>query len=107
LTILPSFGVLARGLVFGPFTYFLVYFLPFIWIGNLVLVLAFKRVGFIPAAGAKFLFLFLVANIYFNFHIVPKLFLQMMGLNQFATALAGGMIAWLIYKIYGRFITRN
>lgn len=115
LAILPSLGVLARGAVFGPFTLFLVYFLPFIWLGNLVLILAFKglfsKFGFFLsgfAAGlAKFIFLLAAANIYFYFHVVPSLFLQAMGLNQLATALAGGLTAFLIFKLNGQLISRS
>jgi hypothetical protein len=107
LAILPSLGVLARGLVFGPFTFFLFYFLPFIWIGNLLLILTFKKFGFVVASFSKFLFLYLVANIYFNFNIVPKIFLTSMGLNQLATALVGGIIAFTIFKIYGQFKLRS
>ncbi len=110
LAVFPSLGVLARGLVFGPFTYFLVYFLPFIWLGNLILILTFKKCfsrfkyifSVILASGAKFLFLFIIANIYFKFSIVPALFLQSMGFSQLATALAGGLISWLIFYIYGK-----
>lgn len=102
LAVLPSLGVLARGLVFGPLTLFLVYFLPFIWLGNLVLILSFKRFGFIGAACAKFLFLFLLANIYFRLSVVPAVFISLMGLNQLATALSGGLIALLILKICPR-----
>jgi hypothetical protein len=99
LAIFPSLGVLARGLIFGPFTWFLVYFLPFIWLGNLILIIVSKKFNLIFAAFTKFLFLFLVANIYFSFHIVPKVFLVTMGLNQLATALAGGFIILLWLKI--------
>jgi len=116
--IFPSLGVLARGVIFGPFTPFLMYFLPFIWLGNLFLIFIFlslisadKRYGFIIAGGVagvgKFLLLFLFANIYFKFSVVPAVFLQVMGLNQLATALAGGLIAYLIFKIYGKFVTRG
>jgi hypothetical protein len=133
LAVLPSLGVLARGLVFGPFTYFLVYFLPFIWLGNLILIVAFRNVyefqlkrdptsfklknafskllevGSLVGlpAFAKFLFLFLIANIYFKFSIVPMLFVTTMGLNQLATALAGGAVSLLIFKLYGGLIKRN
>jgi hypothetical protein len=105
LAIFPSLGVLARGLIFGPFTYFLVYFLPFVWIGNLILIFGFKnllpKAGYVfsvfGAGAAKFLFLLAFANIYFKLSIVPALFLQTMGLNQLATALAGGLAFYIIY----------
>lgn len=119
LAILPSLGVLVRGIVFGPMTMFLVYFLPFIWMGNFLLIYIFKFIynfkytansagakngaykffaGFAGASLGKFVFLFLVANIYFNFGVVPAIFLQAMGLFQLFTALAGGAIAFIIYK---------
>ena len=112
LAILPSLGVLSRGLIFGPFTYFLIYFLPFIWLGNLILILVFKNLfshfghvlSSILSAVVKFLFLFVIAGIYFKFSIVPAGFMQSMGLNQLATALAGGLISFLIFKLYGQFI---
>lgn len=115
LAILPSFGVLARGIIFGPFTLFLVYFLPFIWIGNLILILVFKnlfsRLGFvfsgISASVLKFLFLLATAFIYLKFSIVPAVFLQAMGLNQLATALAGGLIAFIIYYGHRKFNSRG
>ena len=110
LIILPGLGVLSRGLVFGPLTVFLAYFLPFIWLANLVLILVFKRYFFrsnyllsvLFAALAKSLFLFMVANIYLEFSIVPGVFLQSMGINQFLTALAGGAISLIIFNLYGR-----
>ena len=42
LSIFPSIAVLLRGVIFGPFTYFLIYFLPFIWLANLILIFSFK-----------------------------------------------------------------
>lgn len=115
LIILPSLGVLGRGIIFGPFTYFLVYFLPFIWFGNLILILFFKKLyrtfdsklshsrfflAVFCASAVKFLFLMAVANLYFGLNLVPKLFLQVMGINQLFTALAGGAIAWFILNFY-------
>jgi len=110
LSVLPSLGVLARGIIFGPLTMFLIYFLPFIWLGNLVLILSFKflfsKFKFVLSAGfasaIKFLFLFLTADIYFKLSVVPAVFLQTMGQNQFADALAGGLIAFIIFKIHGQ-----
>jgi len=115
LAVLPSLGVLARGVLFGSFTMFLVYFLPFIWIGNLLLVLTtkglFSRFGYIFSAFSacvfKFLFLFIIANICFRYDVVPAFFLHSMGLNQLSTALDGGLVAFLVFKIYGQLNTRS
>ncbi|MFC1789538.1 hypothetical protein ACFLYY_01010 [Patescibacteria group bacterium] len=107
LIIFPSLGILAKGIIFGPFTPFLVYFLPFIWLGNLILIISFKQLykfnylfSLISAAALKFLFLLLVANIYFQFAIVPKIFLTTMGVSQFFTALAGGIISLIIFNTW-------
>ena len=43
--IAPALGALSRGILFGPFTVFLVYMIPFIWIGNSVLVFTFKALN--------------------------------------------------------------
>lgn len=115
LIIFPGFGVLCRGIIFGPLTIFLVYFLPFIWLANLALILVFKALfphlnyffSLFFAAAAKFLFLFIVANVYFEFSLVPKIFLQLMGINQFLTALAGGIISWLIFNFYEKYNSGN
>lgn len=115
LIILPSLGILSRGIIFGPFSMLLAYFLPFIWLANLVLILTFKKLlprlnylfSTFLAAAAKFLFLFIIANVYFEFSIVPKVFLQLMGMNQFLTALAGGIISWIMLNFYERNNSRN
>jgi len=107
LIVLPSLGVLARGVIFGSLTPFLIYFLPFIWLGNLILILSFRKMynfnyifSLIASATAKFLFLTLIANIYFRFSIVPQMFLQTMGILQFLTALAGGIISLIVFKTW-------
>ncbi|MCX6710704.1 MAG: hypothetical protein NTZ02_01280, partial [Candidatus Woesearchaeota archaeon] len=40
--ILPSIAALLRGALFGGFTMYLVFMLPFIWVGNSILVFAVK-----------------------------------------------------------------
>ena len=106
IILFPSLAVLSRGLIFGPLTSFLVYFLPFIWLGNLSLILIFKktydRFGFpisaLFASVGKSIFLFSFAKLFFNFHLVPRLFLTTMGIIQLATALSGGLLAFLFFK---------
>ncbi len=108
LTILPSIGVLFRGILFGPLTLSLVFMLPFIWIGNMILVLALKHllsrkmnyaISVAAGAGAKALFLFSITYILFQFEVLPSLFLTAMGAVQLATALMGGIVAYLLLKI--------
>ena len=114
LVFLPSLGVLSRGLIFGPFTPFLVYFLPFIWLGNTILIYVFnvladksQAINFFFfvffAASAKYLLLTAAAHVYFEFNIVPSVFLQTMGIYQLVTALAGGLISFFLFNIYAKY----
>lgn len=105
MTVLPSLGAVLNGILFGPATVYLYYFLPFIWAGNLILILTFSKIkrknyflAVLSSSGAKSLLLFLVANLYFSQQIVPKIFLTAMGSFQLMTALAGGVLSYLIIK---------
>jgi len=106
IVVLPSIAALTHGLLFGKFTPFLFYFLPFIWIGNLILISSFSTlkkttpypVAILFSSLFKFFAIYLSALFYFQFHIVPKLFLSSMGLVQLATAIIGGILATSISK---------
>ena len=101
--ILPSLGAFAHGMLFGPQTIFLAYFLPVIWLGNYAQVELFSflrsrgyAAGTIAAAAAKSLLLFGAANAYYALHAVPQVFITSMGAIQFITACLGGMAAYFI-----------
>jgi len=104
--VLPSLGAIAHGVLFGPQTIFLYYFLPFIWIGNYALVQVFSRlpsksyaVKILVSSSAKFLILLLFAQLYFRLNIVPSLFVSSMGYIQLITALTGGTLAYGVTTI--------
>lgn len=108
--LLPSLGVLSRGIIFGPFSVFLVYMIPFIWIGNSILVFSFKHfklgkkynywhtlaIGALLKSG----FLFLSAFALYKLGVLPVIFLTAMGVIQVLTAAAGGIAAYGIH--YGK-----
>lgn len=104
----PSIGVLARGLIFGPYTPFLAIMAPFIWAGNAILVVVVRElynnrkgnyaITLGAASVAKTGFLFSAAFAFVSLSILPPLFLETMGVFQLATALAGGIIAFGLYK---------
>lgn len=105
LIIFPSLGALAHGVVFGPLTIFLLYFLPFIWLGNTILVkvMSFKLINKWPfvcrliiASFLKAGFLFFSAYFYISFHFVPSVFLVSMGFIQLVTAISGGIIVYFM-----------
>jgi hypothetical protein len=102
IVLLPSMAVMARGLIFGPFTLFLVYMVPFIWIGNFVLVYLVTKAKktslsriFTLVSGAllKSGFLYASAILLIGLGILPKIFAVSMGVTQLYTALLGGGIA--------------
>lgn len=106
ISILPSLGALSHGVVFGPLTPFLVYFLPFIWLGNLTLISVFIKLNKTIASPITLLIgslmkatlLYFSALIFFQLKIVPKIFITSMGMIQFITALTGGILALVIFK---------
>ncbi|MFC1691704.1 hypothetical protein ACFL0W_06005 [Nanoarchaeota archaeon] len=111
--IAPALGVFSRGMIFGPFTIYLIYMIPFIWIGNSILVLSFKYfklklnknywltlgIGSLLKTG----FLFVSALILYLLGIIPAVFLTAMGVLQLVTALAGGVAAFGVHQGKMRF----
>lgn len=107
IVMLPSIGALLNGILFAKFTVFLLYFLPFIWVSNYILIHSFglllKKYSFflsmVMSSFLKCMFLFSVAFIFTSTKIVPAIFLQLMGLFQLYTALLGGVLALGVYTI--------
>jgi len=108
--LIPSLMALSGGLlpaVLAPIV-------PFIMISNVILVLTVDFIynntkneakgywlGVIVAASLKFIFLFASVNLISNLLIKQELTIkvaQIMSWPQFATALAGGIIAWAVLK---------
>jgi len=99
---------LSRGLIFGPFTIFLVYFVPFIWFGNFMLAMFFKGfylknktnyfITLLSGSFAKAFFLFMIALLFFKLNLIPEIFLATMGTMQFTTAILGGIAAFAVIK---------
>lgn len=112
IALLPSLGAIARGMLFGPFTFALVFMVPFIWTGNMVLILAMKylfgekKMNYFISLGAGALvkagLLFGAAYALLQFSLVPVLFLEAMGIVQLITALGGGMVAFALWKLGAR-----
>ena len=110
LCLIPSLMALSGGLlpaVLAPVV-------PFIMISNVILVLSIDWFynnsksqlngylgGVIIGAGLKFIFLFLsidfISRLLINQGLVAKV-AQMMSWPQFATAVTGGLLAWVILK---------
>jgi len=97
---LPSLASFLNGVLFGAFTPYLLYLIPFIVLSNLIFVLTFKyaKIKYLNvgvAALLKACFLFLATYILFQTIHIPEIFLTTMGLIQLYTALIGGALASL------------
>jgi hypothetical protein len=87
--------------------------LPFIWVGNAVLVFSFKFfklklkknywltlvIGSLLKSG----FLFGIAYILYSLNILPVIFLTAMGILQLTTSVGGGIFAYGFQKTKKRF----
>ena len=113
--IAPALGAVSRGMLFGPFTVFLLYLLPFIWIGNSILVFSFKYfklhkkqnyiITLILGSFLKAGFLFLAAFTLYKLNLIPVIFLTAMGLTQFTTAILGGLTAYGLHESKKKFLS--
>ncbi|MAG17905.1 MAG: hypothetical protein CL944_00320 [Candidatus Diapherotrites archaeon] len=102
IILLPAIAAVLSGFIFGSFSIFLAFLVPFIWIGNAIYVYFIKNLKIVNKmnyAGAVFissllkaLFLFLSTLALVYLAIIPEIFLLPMSLVQFATAMAGGLI---------------
>ncbi|CAA7602372.1 Hypothetical protein DEACI_3046 [Acididesulfobacillus acetoxydans] len=120
LVILPSLAALLGTYLFGPFQFVLLYMIPFIWIGNAILVFAFKylyvgkRVYFLAtllaAALLKAGFLFTMAMVLIKLAVIPAaaapVFAVGMGLVQLETALLGGCLGAMVSGAY-KFLSKK
>ncbi len=97
IAIVPSIIALFTGLL--PFL--LAPMIPFIITGNIILVLTFNNFkdsflkGVLIASFLKFLFLFISGLLIINEVIIAS----MMGWAQLFTALTGGIIAYILYRL--------
>lgn len=110
LCMIPSLMALSGGLlpaIMAPVV-------PFIMIGNAILVLAIDwfytniksnskgfTIGVVVGAALKFIFLFFSVSIISDLLLKQELAIkvaQMMSWPQFATAISGGMLAWVALK---------
>lgn len=106
IAIMPSVAAVLNGLIFGKFTPFLVFFLPFICLGNFVLIKSIiylkdkLPLSFSVVFGVilKTIILYFSALIYLKFNLVPGIFLTVMGVFQLITGFVGGLITLIIFR---------
>lgn len=105
--LLPSFGTLLSGLVFGNLSIFLIYLIPFIWASNFIFVYIIKNfkihkqknyfLGVFASSTAKAALLTAVSGGYIAVGTIPLAMFLPMSLIQLVTALCGGFIAGIYF----------
>jgi hypothetical protein len=100
--IAPGLGAVSHGILFGSYTPYLVFLLPAIWIGNMVLVFSQQKLtGSVPRpvsivtssllkSGVIYIFTLTLVTL----HILPTIFLTAMGIIQLVTAIIGGFLVY-------------
>ena len=109
LSIVPSIAAFSAGFLFGGLTHQVILMLPFIWAGNLALMIILRKMfvkqrksflySSLAAGTAKTALLFLAALALFTLSLAPAVVLTAFGIMQFVTAQAGGIIVLLSNKI--------
>lgn len=114
--LVPSIGVLSAGILFGTYTKFLLFLIPFIWISNAILVWGIKflnvknknnyAISLLISSVAKTVFLAVSVFILVAFKIVPFPLLSAFGLFQLYTALAGGSLAYGVQYLKKKYLLK-
>ncbi|MDD4983229.1 MAG: hypothetical protein PHH82_00100 [Candidatus ainarchaeum sp.] len=107
--LLPAFGTMISGIVFGPLSIYLIYLMPFIWASNFLFVYIIRTFKVLKSKNyfltvflggtAKSALLFVVTILFVTFSIVPQAMLLPMSLIQLITALSGGFLAGVYYIV--------
>jgi len=115
LILFPSISAAVGGYLLGQFTVLLVYLIPFIWMGNAILVFVFKylyvakgknyAITLLVAAALKAGFLFAIASLLIYLSVIPPSFATAMGVMQIITAIIGGAIVFPINIAYRRYFS--
>lgn len=110
IALLPSLGAVSHGILFGTFTPYLLFFVPSIWLGNMILMLSFSKLktNFSTPLTIVFSSLFKTAVLYVSAlilvgnHVVPTIFLTAMGIVQLFTAISGGIVTYILFAVAHR-----
>jgi len=107
--LLPSLAAIIQGVVVGPWTMFLIYLMPAIWLGNFSLVFIIKKfettnlIARIALASIfKAALIFVAAWVLVQLNLIPVALLPLMGMGQLLTALVGGGLAEASLQLINR-----
>ncbi len=110
ISLFPSIGAVLNGVLFGSVTPALLGMLPFIWMGNLLLIQSVRLlmksnshvVAIMGSAVLKSLFMILISYTLYSLHRIPQLLLSSMGLFQLITSVLGGGVAFGVINAFSK-----
>jgi len=99
----PSLVAYSSSVLFGGATYFLIFFVPIIFMGNSIYVLLSRYVkggvlSVFLASVCKGLLLYIFAFVFVREFGLPEVFLSSMGIMQLVTGVVGGSVGLLFSK---------
>jgi hypothetical protein len=103
--LLPSLVAYSSNILFGGATYFLIFFVPIIFLGNSIYVLLSRYIknrllSVFVASVCKSLLLFVFAFVFVEELGLPQIFLSSMGVMQLITGVLGGCMGVLATHIF-------
>lgn len=101
--LLPSLVAYSSNILFGGATYFLIFFVPIIFIGNSIFVLLVRYVkhpifSIFLGSVCKALLLYIFAFVFVREFGLPQLFLNSMGIMQLVTGVVGGGVGLFLSR---------
>jgi hypothetical protein len=103
--LLPSLIAYSSNVLFKGATYFLLFFIPIIFVGNSIYVLLSRYIknsflSVVVSSVCKSLLLYIFAFVFVNEVGLPELFLTNMGVMQLITGIIGGSFGVLIMELF-------
>jgi len=102
--LLPSVIAYSSNILFKGATYFLIFFIPIIFVGNSIYVLLNQYIknsflSILISSVCKSILLYIFAFVFVKEVGLPNMFLSSMGIIQLVTGVIGGIAALLVNKI--------
>jgi hypothetical protein len=103
--LLPSLIAYSSNILFKGATYFLIFFVPIIFVGNSVYVLLNQYIknsflSILISSVCKSILLYIFAFVFVKEVGLPSMFLSSMGLMQFVTAVIGGILGYISIYVF-------
>jgi hypothetical protein len=103
--LLPSLIAYSSNILFKGATYFLIFFVPIIFVGNSIYVLLNQYIknsflSILISSVCKSILLYIFAFVFVKEVGLPSMFLSSMGITQLITAIIGGILGYISIYVF-------